>query len=150
MLPYVARGPSARRRRAGPGPRTFGGVADPNRGVDMLKALLHFVVIVITFLLLARTLPGFYVPNWGTAVVAALVLGLANATVGLLLKIVTFPIILLTFGIFYFVVNALVLLLVAFLVPQFSIHGFFPAFVAALVLAAVNLLWKAVSSKAGD
>jgi putative membrane protein len=116
----------------------------------MLKALLHFVVIVITFLLLARTLPGFYVPNWGIAVLAALVLGLANATVGLLLKIVTFPLILLTFGLFYFVVNALVLLLVAFLVPQFSINGFFPAFVAALVLAAVNLLWKAVSSKAGD
>ena len=113
----------------------------------MVKALLHFVVIVITFLLLSRTLPGFYVPNWGVAVIAALVLGVANATVGLLLKIITFPLILITFGIFYFVVNAIVLLLVAFLVPQFSINGFLPAFVAALVLAAVNMLWKAVSSK---
>ena len=111
-----------------------------------MKALVHFLVIVGTFLLLARTLPGFYVPNWGVAVLAALVLGLANATVGLVLKIVTFPLILLTFGIFYFVVNALVLLLVAFLVPQFSINGFLPAFIAALVLAAVNLLWKAVSA----
>ena len=71
-------------------------------------------------------------------------------TVGLLLKIITFPLILITFGIFYFVVNALVLLLVAFLVPQFSINGFLPAFVAALVLAAVNMLWKAVSSKEAD
>jgi putative membrane protein len=150
MLPYMARRPPARRRRAGQGPRMSWRRCGPNRGVKMLKALLHFVVIVITFLLLARTLPGFYVPNWGTAVLAALVLGLANATVGLLLKIITFPLILLTFGIFYFVVNALVLLLTAFLVPQFSINGFLPAFVAALVLAAVNLLWKAVSSKAGD
>jgi putative membrane protein len=116
----------------------------------MVQALLHFVVIVITFLLLSRTLPGFYVPNWGVAVIAALVLGVANATVGLLLKIITFPLILITFGIFYFVVNALVLLLVAFLVPQFSINGFLPAFVAALVLAAVNMLWKAVSSKEAD
>jgi putative membrane protein len=116
----------------------------------MWKALLHFVVIVVTFLLLARILPGFHVPNWGTAVVAALVLGLANATVGLVLKIITFPLILLTFGIFYFVVNALVLLLVAFLVPQFSINGFLPAFIAALVLAAVNMLWRAVSSKDRD
>ncbi|HEU5310338.1 MAG TPA: phage holin family protein [Candidatus Eisenbacteria bacterium] len=112
----------------------------------MLKALAHFAVIVATFLLLARTLPGFYVPNWGVAVLAALVLGLANATVGLILKIVTFPLILLTFGIFYFVVNAIVLLLVAFLVPQFSINGFLPAFIAALVLAAVNLLWKAATA----
>jgi putative membrane protein len=141
MLPYMARRPPARRRRAGQGPRMSWRRCGPNRGVKMLKALL---------LLLARTLPGFYVPNWGTAVLAALVLGLANATVGLLLKIITFPLILLTFGIFYFVVNALVLLLTAFLVPQFSINGFLPAFVAALVLAAVNLLWKAVSSKAGD
>jgi putative membrane protein len=121
-----------------------------NPGGSMWKALLHFVVIVVTFLLLARILPGFHVPNWGTAVVAALVLGLANATVGLVLKIITFPLILLTFGIFYFVVNALVLLLVAFLVPQFSINGFLPAFIAALVLAAVNMLWRAVSSKDRD
>lgn len=112
----------------------------------MLKALVHLAVIVVTFLLLSRTLPGFHVPGWGTAVLAALVLGLANATVGLLLKIITFPLILLTFGIFYFVVNALVLLLTAFLVPQFSINGFFPAFVAALVLAAVNMLWKATTT----
>ena len=116
----------------------------------MVKALLHFVVIVVTFLLLSRTLPGFYVPNWGVAVIAALVLGVANATVGLLLTIITIPLILLTFGIFYFVVNAIVLLLVAFLVPQFSINGFLPAFVAALVLAGVNMLWKAVSSKDAD
>lgn len=112
----------------------------------MLKALVHFVVIVATFLLLARTLPGFYVPNWGVAALAALVLGLANATVGVILKIITFPLILVTFGIFYFVVNAIVLLLVAFLVPQFSINGFLPAFIAALVLAAVNMLWKAASA----
>ena len=111
-----------------------------------MKALVHFAVIVATFLLLSQTLPGFYVPNWGVAVLAALVLGLANATIGLVLKIITFPLILLTFGIFYFVVNAIVLLLVAFLVPQFSINGFLPAFIAALILAAVNMLWKAVTA----
>lgn len=111
----------------------------------MLKALVHFIVIVVTFLLLSQTLPGFYVPNWGTAAVAALVLGLANATVGIVLKIITLPLIILTLGIFYFVVNAIVLLLVAFLVPQFSINGFLPAFIGALVLAAVNMLWKAAT-----
>ena len=115
-------------------------------GGSMLKALVHFAVIVATFLLLSQTLPGFYVPNWGVAVLAALVLGLANATIGLILKIITFPLILLTFGIFYFVVNAIVLLLVAFLVPQFSINGFLPAFLAALILAAVNMLWKAATA----
>ena len=113
----------------------------------MLKAILHFAIIVITFLVLSQTLPGFYVPNWGTAALAALLLGFVNATVGLVLKIITFPLILLTFGIFYFVVNALMLLLVAWIVPSFSINGLWPAFVAAIVLAAVNMMWNAISKE---
>ena len=112
----------------------------------MAKAILHFVVIVLAFLLISHVVPGFYLRDWRAAIVAALLFGIVNATLGLVLKIITFPLILLTFGLFYFVVNAVLLLLVAFLLgSSFSINGFLPAFVAAILLAAVNLLWKAVS-----
>lgn len=110
-----------------------------------MKALLHFAIIVCVFLLLSHNLPGFYMRNWGAAVIAALLLGLANATLGVLLKIMTFPLILMSLGLFSFVVNAIVLLAVAFVVPGFSINGFWPALLAALVLAAVNLVWGAAT-----
>ena len=107
----------------------------------MVKAVLHFALIVALFLILSRTIPGFYVQSWGVAVIAALLLGLLNATLGLFLKLMTLPLILVTFGLFSFVVNAVMLLLVAVIVPGFSINGFWPALFAALVLAAANMVW---------
>ncbi len=111
----------------------------------MVKALLHFAIIVGTFLVLSHNVPGFYVQNWGVAIIAALLLGLINATMGIVLKFLTLPLILVTFGLFSFVVNAVMLLLVAFIVPGFSINGFWPALLAALVLAAVNTVWNAAT-----
>ncbi len=115
----------------------------------MLKALLHFAIIVATFLLLTHYLPGFYMRDWGSAAVAALIFGFVNATLGFVLKLLTFPLVLLTLGLFSLVVNAAMLILVAFLVPGFSINGFWPAFIAALALGGVNLLWKAATADRG-
>jgi len=113
----------------------------------MAKAILQFALIVATFLILTRIVSGFFVRDWGVAVIAALLFGLVNATLGFVLKILTFPLILLTFGLFSFVVNAVMLLLVSFLVPGFRIEGFWPALVAALVLAAVNMLFNAITKE---
>ncbi|TMQ57390.1 MAG: phage holin family protein [Candidatus Eisenbacteria bacterium] len=101
------------------------------------------------FLLLAKFLPGFHVSGWGSAILASLALGIVNATVGLVLTILTFPLILLTLGLFSFVVNAIVILLVAFLVPGLSINGFLPALIAAIVLSSMNMFWKAVTAPRG-
>src|SRR5258705_13922796 len=99
----------------------------------MAKAFLQFALVVATFLVLTRVVPGFYLRDWGVAVIASLLFGFVNATLGFVLRILTFPLILVTFGLFSFVLNAILLLLVAFLVPGFSINGFWPAFLAALV-----------------
>ncbi len=116
----------------------------------MAKALLHFLITAAVFLLLANTLPGFYVAGWGSAILASLLLGFANITVGPILKILTFPLILLTLGLFSFVINAVLILLVAFFVPGLSISGFLPALIAAIVLSAVNLLWKMATARTGE
>lgn len=112
-----------------------------------MKAIVHFAITVCVFLLMSHSLHGFYVQNWGVAAIAALLLGLANATLGFLLKVMTFPLILLTFGLFSFVVNAIVLLAVAAVVPGFSINGFWPALLGALILALVNFVWGALTRK---
>ncbi|MEK7348858.1 MAG: phage holin family protein [Candidatus Eisenbacteria bacterium] len=108
----------------------------------MSKILLHFAIIVATFLLLAQYLPGFYVPDFGTAVIAALVLGLVNATLGPIVTFLSLPLIILSLGAFWFAVNAFLLIVVAFLVPNFHINGWGPALIGAVVLAAVNLVWN--------
>jgi len=114
------------------------------------KALIHLLLNAVVFLVLSKILPGFYVSGWGAAILAFLVLGLVNATIGLILKIITFPLILVTFGLFLFVVNAIVILLVAFLVPGLSINGFLPALIAAVILSAVNLFWKMATAERAE
>jgi putative membrane protein len=113
------------------------------------KAIVHLLLNAAVFLLLSHVLPGFFVSGWGAAIVASLVLGLLNATVGLALKIITFPLILLTLGLFLFVVNAIVILLLGFL-PGVSINGFAPALIAAVVLSIVNLFWKMATAERAE
>jgi putative membrane protein len=114
----------------------------------MFKALLHFAIVVGTFLLLSHSLPGFYLRDWQTATLAALLFGIVNSTLGFVLKLLTFPLVLVTFGLFSLFVNALMLLLVStWFGTRFSINGLWPAIVAAVALAAVNLLWKAATAR---
>ena len=77
--------------------------------------------------------------------IAGLVIGFINATIGFVLKIITFPLTLLTLGLFWFVINALMLEFAsALLAPGFQVHGFLAAFVGAIVLSLINMLMKAI------
>ena len=73
----------------------------------MGRILAHWVLSALCLLLVAHFVPGFVVSGFGTALIAAVVIGLVNGTLGMLLKIVTFPLTILTFGIFWLVINAL-------------------------------------------
>ena len=77
------------------------------------------------------------------ALIAALVIGFINATIGALLKILTFPLTLLTLGLFWLVINALMLKLAsALLSPGFQVNGFLAAFLGAILLSLVNMMLK--------
>lgn len=82
------------------------------------------------------------------ALVAALVIGLLNATVGLLLKIITFPISILTLGLFLLVINGLMILVASSIVRGFTVYGMVPAFWGAVVLALLGLLFRAITREA--
>src|SRR6201984_2976193 len=110
-----------------------------------MRLLLNWVLSAAAVWLVAQLRLGISVRGLGTALVAALVIGFINATIGALLKILTFPLTLLTLGLFWFVINALMLELAsALLSPVFQVHGFFAAFVGAIVLSLANLLLKAL------
>lgn len=103
----------------------------------MLEWIIAWLLSALVLLLLARLLPGFSVAGYGTALIAALVIAALNATLGLLLKIVTFPLTFITIGLFLFVIDALILKLAAAILPGFSIRGCLPAILAAVLLALI-------------
>lgn len=72
--------------------------------------------------------------------IAALVIGLVSATVGLLLKIILLPFIILTLGIVYFLINGLMLKVASALVPGFRVNGCLPAVLGSILLTLVDYL----------
>jgi putative membrane protein len=102
--------------------------------------IVTWVLTALCLLLVAHLVTGFRVAGFGTALVAALVIGLINSTLGLFLKLVTLPLTILTFGLFLLVVNALMLWLAASVVPGFEVTGFGPALLGAILLAALNTI----------
>ncbi len=111
----------------------------------MLNILVNWLLSALSLIIVAQVIRGFDVPNFGTALIAAIVIGLVNATVGLFLKVVTFPLTLVTLGLFWFVINALMLKLAASFVPGFTIEGFVPAFFGAIVLSLVNVFLRGIA-----
>ena len=114
----------------------------------MLGLLLHWVLSALALLIVSKIVPGFHVQGLWPALIAALVIGLLNATVGLFLKIVTFPLSILTLGIFLLVINGLMILVASSIVRGFRVQGFVPAFWGAVVLALLGMLIRAVTKNA--
>jgi len=108
----------------------------------MLRLLLQWILSAIALLLTSSLVAGFEVRGFGSALAAALVIGLLNATVGFVLKIITFPISILTLGLFLLVINAIMILVASAIVPGFRVHGMFPAFCGAVVLALLGMLFR--------
>ena len=108
----------------------------------MRYLLINWLLSAVSLFIVAHVVPGFEVSGILAALLAAIVVGLVNSTLGALLKIVTFPLTVLTLGVFWFVINALMLELASWLVPGFEVHGFLSAFLGAVVLALINLLLK--------
>src|ERR1700746_855170 len=109
-----------------------------------MRMLLNWVLSALAVWIVAQIVPGVHVSGAAAALIGALAVGFINATIGFVLKIVTFPLTLVTLGLFWFVINALMLELASALVPGFQVRGFFAAFIGALVLSMVNLLLQEV------
>jgi putative membrane protein len=114
-----------------------------------VRLLLHWIISAVAVWIVAHIVPGIYVTGPVAALIAALVIGLVNATLGLVLKILTFPLTILTLGLFWFVINALMLELAAALVNGFYVRNFIAALIGAVMLSLVSsvLQWLIMPSK---
>ncbi|API88828.1 hypothetical protein BKP56_05800 [Marinilactibacillus sp. 15R] len=92
----------------------------------------------IIFLALAGFLDGFMISTWATALIAAIVFAGLNLFVKPILVLLSLPITFMTLGLFYFVINGLMLWFTASLVSGFEFSSFWMALVVALIVSALN------------
>ena len=113
----------------------------------MLRMLLHWILNAAALLIVSHVVKGFVVDDLKSALIAVIVIGLLNATFGLLLKIITLPLGILTFGIFFLVINAVVLKFASSFVPGFRVETFGAAFIGAAALFVLHLLFGFLTPK---
>jgi putative membrane protein len=120
-----------------------------------MKIILRILINAAALWVAASFVPGIHAGGIGSVLALALVFGLVNAFVRPFLKLVSCPIILLTLGLFTLVVNALMLMLAAWLGRglgiEFTVDGFVPAFLGALIISVVSTLlsWILISKSDG-
>ncbi len=106
-----------------------------------MSIIYRWLAVALGVMLAAQIVPGIEVKNFWVALVVALVLSVLNVLLGWPIKILTFPLSLLTLGFFLLVVNAWVFWM-ASLVKGFYVAGFWPAFLGSLIVTLFSLIAK--------
>jgi putative membrane protein len=122
-----------------------------------MKLLVRWVIVSLALFAAAWLIPGIRVEGtaWIVYAVMALVLGLVNAVIRPLLKLLTCPLIILTLGLFILVVNGVTLWLSSWIAVNwldvgFYVDGFWAAFFGALVVSVVTVVLSALVKEDGD
>lgn len=105
--------------------------------------LIKILFTAIGVILASNLVPGIVVAGFWTAVLVALVLGILNVTLGAILKILTLPLSIVTFGFFFLVINALMFRAASF-IKGFYVAGFWPAFFGSLIVTIISMAGRAL------
>ena len=107
----------------------------------------HLLLNAVTFLIISSLYSGVHVANFWAALAAAAVFGIVNVLLGSILRLLSLPLNFLTFGLFTFVINALLLLVTAELYDGLQIQSFGAALIAALLFSIVNAVLSSIFGK---
>lgn len=110
----------------------------------MLNLLLAWLINAVCLIAVTHLVPGVTVVNFTAALVAAAVLGLINVVIKPILALLTLPVTILTLGLFSFVLNALMFGLAAYLLSGFTVSGFIPALIGAIVFGILSWIANAI------
>ena len=100
-----------------------------------MRLILKLLLTAVAVLVLAEILPGIQISGYGSAVVVAIVLALLRLIVKPILVILTFPITIITFGIFLLFINAIIILIAAYLIESFQVSSIWWALLFSLLLS---------------
>ncbi len=106
----------------------------------MINMLLKWVAFALIIMFVGWLIPGIEIAGFKTALLVTVVITLINIFLKPLLVLITLPINLITLGLFSFIINALLLMLTAYLTPGFEINNFWSAFLGSLLLSILSAL----------
>ena len=112
-----------------------------------MKMIVRWLLLAAALLLVANVYPGVVVSSFGSAMIAALVLGLLNTLLRPLLVLLTFPVTVLTLGLFLFVINALMFYFAASLLQGFNVTGFGAALIGSLIYSVCGIIIDAAMER---
>ncbi len=107
----------------------------------MRKIIVNWVLSSVCLYILSYLFHGIHFESFGSALIAALVLGLVNAVIKPIISLLSLPVTILTLGLFSLVINALMLMLTSRFVSGFVVSSFGTAFLASIVLSILNMLF---------
>ncbi|MBD3304944.1 phage holin family protein [candidate division KSB3 bacterium] len=110
----------------------------------MLILLIHLVIVAIAIIAASYIIPRIRVRNFATAFLTAVVLGLINLLIRPILMFLTLPINILTFGLFTFVINGLLLKLVAELIEGFTVEDWLSAILGSVLISVLTVIMQAI------
>jgi putative membrane protein len=110
------------------------------RYAQCMKIIVRWLLLAAALLLVAHLYPGVTVASFGTALIAAFVLGLFNTLVRPLLVLLTLPVTLITLGLFLFVINALMFWAAAAMLDGFNVAGFSAALIGSLLYSVCGMV----------
>ena len=99
--------------------------------------IVQIIISSLAVYLTAWLLPGISVKNYGTAIIVAVVLGLLNAILKPILQILSFPLTVLTLGLFLLVINTVIILLTSYLVGSFQVDNFWWALLFSIIMSVI-------------
>ena len=111
--------------------------------------LIRWLIQTAAILMASYILEGIHISGFLSAFFAAALLGILNALLRPILFILTLPINILTFGLFTFVINALLLKMVSGVIPGFEVHGFWTAIFGALIISVISAILNLVVGDSG-
>ncbi|MCZ4243482.1 phage holin family protein [Pedobacter punctiformis] len=112
-----------------------------------MKLIIEVLLMGLAVFIGAKLVPGVTIDGYVNAIIAAVLIALANATIGFILRVLTFPVNFLTLGLVSFIISVLMILLVSNMMASFQVNGFLPAVFLAIVVALVKAVFGAI---AGD
>jgi putative membrane protein len=112
-----------------------------------MRLILVWLVNTAALIAVAYLMPWINVESFGTALIAALVLGLVNAIIRPILVLLTLPVTILTLGLFIFVINGLLFWGVSELIEGFQVTGFWAGFFGAIVFSVIAWLLSSLVQK---
>lgn len=109
-----------------------------------MKLILEILLMGFAMLIGAYLVPGVSVDGYGSAIIAAVLIALTNATIGFILRIFTFPLNVLTLGLISFIISILMILLVDSWMTGFNTSGFLSAAVLAIAVAVIKMILDSI------